>query len=489
MRRRASNVRRAWGCALAGIVLAATLGAAAPAATAEAGNSSPSGPTDFVTAARTTYARAVLDIGVAYFATRLNVEPNLNGIQIARVPARPASGHPTVSRLVTHASRRELAPADALASHLDDAFGRIWPCGVGDVQPPSASVSDRCFSTPLLQVPSLERAPFGALELIAPARTASFPISPFDLLTAAFETGRWRPAGLHPMTAEAARQAAAEMRHRTSGLDRPCHVTALWVAVAVVADAPDIRLAGGGFWLDGDSVRHLGSQARHAARTGCVAAEALHGRAGAAGAGELDFWDPPTVLAISSRAGGGVARTLGNMTAGTMRPQGLPMLDESAVAIGDVQEPFRGCDAEIEVASASDIVRVRGFEVHECLAHDLRRLLAAARSDGIILGGWGWRSTAQQIDLRRLHCPLPSRSASDYWTQLSLLSPRLCNPPVARPATSLHEFGLAVDFTCGTQGAAITRTSRCFRWLAANAHSYGLYNLLFEPWHWSTTGR
>lgn len=489
MRRRAPNVKRARPCALVGIVLAATLGAAAPAATAETRDSNPSAPSAFVTAVRTTYARAVLDIGVAYFTTRLNVEPNLNGIETAQVPGRPASSHPTASRLVTHASRRELAPVDALTSHLDGALGHIWPCSVGGAPPPLASVLDRCFGLPLVQVPSLERAPFGALELVAPARTASSPISPFDLLTAAFETGQWRPAGIHPRTAEAARQAAAEMRHRTSGLNRPCHVTALWVAAAIVADVPDIRLAGGGFWLDGDSVMHLGSLARHAARTGCVAAEALHGSTGTPGASELDFWDPPTVLATSSRAGGDIARTLGNMTAGALRPQGLPLLDESAVTIGDVQEPFRGCDAEIEVASATDIVYVRGFEVHECLAHDLRRLVAAARSDGIVLGGWGWRSTAHQIELRRAHCPLPSRSAPDYWTLLSLLSPRLCNPPVARPTTSSHEYGLAVDFTCGTQGSAITRTSRCFRWLAANAHRYGLYNLLSEPWHWSTTGR
>ncbi len=26
------------------------------------------------------------------------------------------------------------------------------------------------------------------------------------------------------------------------------------------------------------------------------------------------------------------------------------------------------------------------------------------------------------------------------------------------------------------------------QWLAANASSYGFYNLPSEPWHWSTTG-
>ena len=51
-----------------------------------------------------------------------------------------------------------------------------------------------------------------------------------------------------------------------------------------------------------------------------------------------------------------------------------------------------------------------------------------------------------------------------------------CSPPTARPGQSMHERGLAIDFTCGG-GGAIGRSSPCFSWLASNAGSYGFINL------------
>jgi zinc D-Ala-D-Ala carboxypeptidase len=79
--------------------------------------------------------------------------------------------------------------------------------------------------------------------------------------------------------------------------------------------------------------------------------------------------------------------------------------------------------------------------------------------------------------LRAAHCP-------DIWSS----APSECAPPTARPGTSLHELGLAVDITYG--GRAIqTQTSPAFRWLAEHAGGYGFFNLPSEPWHWSTTGQ
>ena len=60
---------------------------------------------------------------------------------------------------------------------------------------------------------------------------------------------------------------------------------------------------------------------------------------------------------------------------------------------------------------------------------------------------------------------------------------------MSKPTTSRHEYGLAVDFNCGPKRASITSASRCFAWLKANAHRYGMYNLSSEPWHWSINGR
>lgn len=59
-------------------------------------------------------------------------------------------------------------------------------------------------------------------------------------------------------------------------------------------------------------------------------------------------------------------------------------------------------------------------------------------------------------------------------------------PPTARPGQSMHERGLAVDFTSG--GGTLTRGSAAFAWMKANAGQYGFYNLPSEPWHWSTNG-
>lgn len=58
-----------------------------------------------------------------------------------------------------------------------------------------------------------------------------------------------------------------------------------------------------------------------------------------------------------------------------------------------------------------------------------------------------------------------------------------CTPPTARPGMSMHEKGLAIDFAnCSSQ------STKCCKWLNANAGRYGLRNLASEPWPWSTTG-
>ena len=67
------------------------------------------------------------------------------------------------------------------------------------------------------------------------------------------------------------------------------------------------------------------------------------------------------------------------------------------------------------------------------------------------------------------------------------MPPFLCTPPTAIPGSSLHEQGLAIDFTWGSR-SIITRDNPAFQWLAANAARFGFYNLPSEPWHWSVSG-
>ena len=118
---------------------------------------------------------------------------------------------------------------------------------------------------------------------------------------------------------------------------------------------------------------------------------------------------------------------------------------------------------------------VRGITVHESIADELAALLNQASADGIDLSGWGYRDPQDQWRLRQAHCPDPASSPAAS-----------CRPPTARPGHSMHERGLAVDFT--QHGRTLSRSSSGYRWLRINAASYGFYNLPGEPWHWSTNG-
>jgi LAS superfamily LD-carboxypeptidase LdcB len=123
------------------------------------------------------------------------------------------------------------------------------------------------------------------------------------------------------------------------------------------------------------------------------------------------------------------------------------------------------------------LASVRGITVHTSIATHLDALLVAAEADGLILTGTGYRSHQRQIELRRAHCGL-----SDYAVYEAPAS--TCAPPTARPGTSMHERGVAIDFdNCSTQ------TTPCWRWLNNNAAHHGLYNLPSEPWHWSTNAQ
>ena len=61
--------------------------------------------------------------------------------------------------------------------------------------------------------------------------------------------------------------------------------------------------------------------------------------------------------------------------------------------------------------------------------------------------GGGYRDPSSQVALRRAHC-----GTSDY--DVYEKPPSQCHPPTARPGASMHERGLAIDFTAA--GRVIT---------------------------------
>lgn len=78
----------------------------------------------------------------------------------------------------------------------------------------------------------------------------------------------------------------------------------------------------------------------------------------------------------------------------------------------------------------------------------------------------GWRSADQQIRLRREHC---GPTHYDIWEKPA----GECNPPTARPGTSKHERGEAVDI------------SGDYALLATLGPAHGLVaTVRGEPWHW-----
>jgi LAS superfamily LD-carboxypeptidase LdcB len=110
------------------------------------------------------------------------------------------------------------------------------------------------------------------------------------------------------------------------------------------------------------------------------------------------------------------------------------------------------------------------------VAQRVSDLIEAAKKDGITLTiTSGFRTKEKQIAAREANgCPDIMNSP-----------PEDCVVPTAKPGTSMHEAGQAVDF--GENRGGLSRNA--FQWLSAHAAEYGLKNLASEPWHWSTTGK
>jgi hypothetical protein len=114
------------------------------------------------------------------------------------------------------------------------------------------------------------------------------------------------------------------------------------------------------------------------------------------------------------------------------------------------------------------------------IARAVRGLLERAGERGLPLCGWGYRGPEQQIRLRREHC------GTSRYAVYEMPASR-CRPPTARPGTSMHERGLAIDFTCA--GRTVAAGQACHAFLGAVADDFGLHNLPSEPWHWSVNGQ
>lgn len=119
-------------------------------------------------------------------------------------------------------------------------------------------------------------------------------------------------------------------------------------------------------------------------------------------------------------------------------------------------------------------------EVAGAIAREIQGLLNAAYNEGVSsICGYGFRDPGDQVALRRQNC-----GSSDYAIYQAPASS--CSPPTAVPGSSMHEQGLAIDFTSGSR--TIGCSGSVYSFLRNNAADYGLHNLPGECWHWSTNG-
>lgn len=134
--------------------------------------------------------------------------------------------------------------------------------------------------------------------------------------------------------------------------------------------------------------------------------------------------------------------------------------NERVVPVGDGSVSIKLCDYGGVIG------------VNASWSNNMSQMVAAASKDGVVFAGGGFRTAERQIALRRQNC-----GSSPY--AIYQMSSGSCRPPTARPGTSNHELGLAIDFSgCQTSTA-------CYKWLKANAGKFGVYNFAKEYWHWS----
>ncbi len=129
---------------------------------------------------------------------------------------------------------------------------------------------------------------------------------------------------------------------------------------------------------------------------------------------------------------------------------------------GQASEAGHAHGSEDVGGATGNLVQRPGGKIDASIAGNFDRMVAAAKKDGVDLQiRSGHRSHQEQEVLYQKYLNGTGNLA-------------------AKPGTSNHEKGQAVDFA-NNRGA--------YAWLAKNATNFGFKNLPGEPWHYSPTGR
>jgi LAS superfamily LD-carboxypeptidase LdcB len=149
-----------------------------------------------------------------------------------------------------------------------------------------------------------------------------------------------------------------------------------------------------------------------------------------------------------------------------------------------VEHPGGGRIADKTPPSSAELVEVAGLEgkvvpLHHLAARAWAALTDAARGDGVgeplLAPVSGYRSPVEQEWLWQ-------EALGKYG------DPEVACLWVARPGTSAHQSGRAVDCHLGapieSEYVDWLREQPAWHWLVANARRFGFYPYEVEPWHW-----
>jgi LAS superfamily LD-carboxypeptidase LdcB len=149
-----------------------------------------------------------------------------------------------------------------------------------------------------------------------------------------------------------------------------------------------------------------------------------------------------------------------------------------------VERPGGGRIADKAPPPLAELVEVAGLEgrivpLHRLAAQAWAALVDAARGEGVaeplLAPVSGYRNSEEQEWLWR-------EALEKYG------DPEVACLWVARPGTSAHQSGRAVDCHLGapieSEHVGWMRQQPTWKWLVANAVSFGYYPYEIEPWHW-----
>lgn len=131
---------------------------------------------------------------------------------------------------------------------------------------------------------------------------------------------------------------------------------------------------------------------------------------------------------------------------------------------------------------------VQGFAVNVQIESAVNDMVNDAKAAGVELkSASAFRSYEHQVALRRQNC-----GTSDY--AIYQMPSSQCSPETAKPGSSNHEDGLAIDFDgvskCPNKvnGSCADPSNASWSWLSQNASRYGFQQYSREAWHWSVNG-